>query len=110
MAGPAAITVRRQILDVEVHGTESHGLALQRRLRGVCADLLSPALESAFRPVDPGDAHLVVERLAIDVSGISLDRLDAELADAVRREVADYLRRNPAVPFGVAGAGAPKSG
>ena len=108
MAGTATITVRRQILDVEVHGTESEGLALQRRLPGVCADVLWPALESAFAPGDPGDAHLVVERLAIDVSGISLDRLDAELADAVQREVADYLRRNPAVPFDAAGA--PKSG
>ena len=74
MAGTATITVRRQILDVELHGTESEGLALQRRLPGVCADVLWPALESAFAPGDPGDAHLVVERLAIDVSGISLDR------------------------------------
>jgi hypothetical protein len=108
MAGTAAIMVRRQILDVELHGTESEGLALQRRLPGVCADVLWPALESAFAPADPGDAHLVVERLAIDVSGISLDHLDAELADAVQREVADYLRRNPAVPFGAAGT--PKRG
>jgi hypothetical protein len=108
MAGTATITVRRQILDVELHGTESEGLALQRRLPGVCADVLWPALESAFAPGDPGDAHLVVERLAIDVSGISLVHLDAELADAVQREVADYLRRNPAVPSGAAGA--PKGG
>lgn len=108
MAGTAAITVRRQIIDVEVHGTEAEGLALQRRLPRVCADVLWPALESAFAPSDPGDAHLVVERLAIDVSGISLDDLDAELAAAVQREVADYLRRHPAVPFGAAGA--PKTG
>lgn len=108
MTGTAAITVRRQILDVEVRGTEAEGLALQRRLPRVCADVLWPALESAFAPGDPGDAHLVIERLAIDVSGISLDHLDAELAAAVQREVADYLRRHPAVPFGAAGA--PKSG
>ena len=100
--------VRRQILDVELHGTESEGLALQRRLPGVCADVLWPALESAFAQRDPGDAHLVIERMAIDLSGIALDRLEAALADAVRREVADYLRRNPAVPFGAAGA--PKRG
>src|SRR4051794_18005193 len=100
MAGTATITVRRQILDVELHGTESEGLALQRRLPGVCADVLWPALEAAFAPGDPGDAHLVVERLAIDVSDVSLSDLDAELADAVQREVGDYLRRHPAVPFG----------
>src|SRR5687768_11377093 len=108
MASTAAITVRRQILDVELHGTESEGLALQRRLPRVCADVLWPALESAFAPGDPGDAHLVVERLAIDVSDIALDHLDAALADAVQREVADYLRRNPAEQFDAAGA--PKSG
>jgi hypothetical protein len=106
--GGTAITVRRQSLDVEVHGTESEGLALQRRLPDVCAEVLWPALESAFERVDPGDAHLVVERLTIDVSGISLDHFDAELADAVQREVADYLRRNPAVPFG--SAEAPQNG
>jgi Contractile injection system tape measure protein len=108
MVGTAAITVRRQVLDVELHGTESEGLALQRRLPGVCAHVLWPALESAFAPGDPGDAHLIVERLAIDVSGISLDHLDEQLADAVQREVADYLRLNPAVPFRVAELG--KSG
>jgi hypothetical protein len=103
MAGTAAITIRRQVLDVELHGTESEGLALRRRLPGVCADVLWPALESAFALADPGDDHLVVERLAIDVSGISRDDLDVELADAVQREVADYLRRNPSVPFDAAG-------
>ena len=106
MAETAAITVRRQILDVEVHGTESEGLALQRRLPAVCADVLWPALESAFAPGDPGDGHLAVERLAIDLSGVSLDDLDSELADAVQREVSDFLRRNPAVPAGAAGAAA----
>jgi hypothetical protein len=95
---PAMITVRRQVVDVAVEGTESDGMALHRRLPEVCSDVLAPALESAFAPVDPGDAHLVIERLAIDVSDISLDRLDAELADAVRREVAEYFRRHP-VPY-----------
>ena len=36
-----------------VHGTERTGLALQRRLPGVCADVLSPALESALGAVRP---------------------------------------------------------
>ena len=91
--------IRREIVDVEFDGTETDAVALQRRLPEVCSDVLAPALESAFAPVDPGDAHLVIERLAIDVSGVSVDRLDAELADAVRREVAEYFRRHP-VPIG----------
>src|SRR5687768_6900222 len=80
---PATVTIRREILDVEVHGTEADGVAVQRRLSDVCADVLEPALEAAFARVDPGDAHLMIERLAIDLADISLDRLDAELTDAV---------------------------
>lgn len=96
---PATITVRREVLDVELHGSEADGVALQRRLSDVCADVLAPALEAAFARVDPDDAHLTIERLALDLAEVSLDRLDAELTDAVYREVADYLRRNP-VPSG----------
>src|SRR4029453_13726652 len=100
---PVTVTIRREILDVEVHGPEADGVALQRRLSDVCADVLGPALEAAFAPVDPGDAHGVVERLAIHLSAIDLDRLDAELTDAVHREVADWFRRNPPVPAGAVG-------
>jgi hypothetical protein len=89
------VTIRREVLDVEVLGTESDGAALQRRLPGVCADVLARALEAAFARVDPGAGVLVIERLAIDLPVIALARLDAELADAVHREVAEYFRRNP---------------
>jgi hypothetical protein len=92
--------IRRQVLDVEVEGTQADGLALQRRLRAVCADVLSPALAAELARVDPGDAHLYVERLEISLSGIALDRLESELVDAVRKEVADYFRRHPPVPSG----------
>lgn len=95
----AVITIRRQVLDVEVKGAESNGLALQRRLPRLWADVGSPALESALAEVDPGDAHLCVERLAIDLADVPLDRLEDELADALRRKVLDFFRQNPAVPF-----------
>lgn len=97
MVQSASITIRSQILDVEVHGAESDGFALQRRLPGVCADVLAPVLESALAEVDPGDAHLYVERLAVDLQDVPLDRLETELADALRWEVVDYFRRNPPV-------------
>ena len=82
------VTIRREIVDVEVHGTESDGAALQRRLPGVCADVLAPALDAAFARVDPGDVVLVIERLAIDLPGIVLDRLDRQ----GRRRLADQYR------------------
>ncbi|HEX7135247.1 MAG TPA: contractile injection system tape measure protein, partial [Iamia sp.] len=105
MAGPAAITIRRQVLAVELHGSEAEGLALQRRLPGVCADVVTPALETALGEVDPGDAHLSVATMVIELPDIGLDRLEAELADAVRRAVADHFRRNPAVPADDGAAG-----
>jgi len=92
------VIIRREILDVEVHGTESDGVALQHRLPRVCADVLAPALEAAFARVDPGDATLVIERVVLDLQSLRLDRLDADLADAVQREVTDYFRRNPPDP------------
>lgn len=100
----STITIRRQVLDVEVAGTQADGLALQRRLPGWCADVLSPALETELARFDPGDAHLFVERLEVDVPQIGLDRLEAELADAVRAAVADFFRKNP--PGRPAGPGA----
>ena len=53
--GPAAVvTIRRQMLDVELHGTEADGLALQRRLPGMCADVLWPAIEAVLARDRPG--------------------------------------------------------
>lgn len=95
MTEPTAIAIRRQILDIDLYGTESAGLALQHRLPGVCAEVMLPALESALARFDPGDAHLRVEQLAIDVSNTSLERLEADLAEAVERQVVDYFLRNP---------------
>ncbi len=94
MAGSPTITIWRQVLDVELRGTESDGMALQRRLPDVCTDVLAPVLESALGGADPGDAHIYVERLAIELDEVSLEGLERHLADAVRRELTDWLRRN----------------
>jgi hypothetical protein len=100
------VTIRRQVLEVEMAGTQADGLALQRRLPAVCADLLSPALAAELARIDPGDAHLYVERLPVNVAGVALDRLEAELVAAVVREVAAFFRRHPpAAPGHDAGPG-----
>ena len=95
MVKSATITIRRQVLDVEVHGTQADGLALQRRLPAICADMLAPAVEAELARIDPGDAHLYVERLEINVAAIALDRLERDLAEVVRRALADFVRRHP---------------
>src|SRR5437762_8768587 len=92
MAEPTAIVIRRQVLDVEVDGTESDGMALQQRLPDVCNRVLAPALESVLSGIDRVDAHLSIERLAIDAGDVSLADFERELADAVRQAVESFFR------------------
>lgn len=82
------------MLDVEVHGAEAEGLALQRQLPAMCADAVSPALEAALAPLDAAGAHLVIDVLEVDVGEIPLDRLEAALAEQLRRELSEYVRRH----------------
>ena len=95
MSESAAITIRRQVLDVEVEGTEVDGLALQRRLPAWCADVLRPALHAELARVDPGDGCLYVEHLEVEVSISGLDRLEDRLVEAVCAGLADFFRRHP---------------
>ncbi len=69
--------IRQQYLHVEVNGTESDGLALQRRLPGLCHDWLLPALERVLDRCAPPAGHLYIERLEIDAGTLSLDRSGA---------------------------------
>lgn len=92
------IMVRRQVLDVEMHGAEAEGLALQRRLPAVCADAISPAIESALAPLDESGVHLVIDVLAVDVGEIPLDGLVPALVEQLRRELDAYVRAHRADP------------
>lgn len=109
MAGSADVTIRRQVLEVELHGSAAEGHALQRRLPRVCSEVVSPAIEAALGAVDPGDSFLFLDQLSIDLSLVSLDGFEAELAAAVRREIAEHFRRHPIRPAGAAEAG-PEAG
>ncbi|HSK35033.1 MAG TPA: contractile injection system tape measure protein [Propionicimonas sp.] len=109
MAGSADVTIRRQVLEVELHGSAAEGHALQRRLPQVCSEVVSPAIEAALGALDPGDSFLFLDQLSIDLSLGSLDGFEAELAAAVRREIAEHFRRHPLRPTGAAQA-APEAG
>lgn len=104
MVERAVITIRRQVLQVDLRGTEAEGHALHRRLSGVCTEVVSPAIESALAEVDPGDSHLFLDQLSIDLSLNSLDGFEAELAAAMRRGIAEHFRRHPLRPAGASGA------
>lgn len=90
---PTCHIIQRQYLHVEVGGTESEGLALQRPLSDLCLRGLLPAIERVLDRHTPlnGD-HLYVERLEIDVGILPLDRLEHDLAESVAQAVEKSLR------------------
>jgi hypothetical protein len=84
--------IRQQHLHVELNGSESDGMALQRRLPALCRDWLLPALERTLDRHAPAEGTLCIERLEIDAGTMSLDRLEHDLAEAVAQELAKVLR------------------
>ncbi|MEU4156363.1 contractile injection system tape measure protein [Actinoplanes sp. NPDC026670] len=94
--------IGRQIVEVTLHGTEADGLDLQRRLRRICADAVTPSLERTLALLGPPEGRLVIDRLEIDLGTLSWDGLARELPEAVAREVTTFLSRPaaPPEPFG----------
>jgi len=84
--------IRQEYLHVQVNGTESDALALQRTLPGLCQHWLAPAIERAFERGAPPVGHLCIERLEIDVGTVQLERLEVDLAESVARELEKALR------------------
>jgi hypothetical protein len=86
--------IRRQILEIVVSGSESDGLALQRRLPGLCEDRLLPSLDSALTRLVPRDEHWLIDRLDIDAGALRPEALERGLVDAVIQGVEGYLREH----------------
>jgi hypothetical protein len=99
------VVIRRQVLEVDLRGTEAEGQALQQRLPRVCADVLSPAIESALAALGTDGSPVHLDRLELDLTLTSLEGFETELADAVRRGIAGQLhRRTPSAAVGLAAA------
>lgn len=79
--------IRQQFLHVELTGTESEGLAMQRLLPGLYYEKLLPALETAFDHSFPDEMILKIDRLEIDAGTIAIDQFDQEFAAVVRKEL-----------------------
>jgi Contractile injection system tape measure protein len=88
--------IRRQFLEIELAGTESDGLALQRRLTDLCGDWLGPALESAFDRSVRGDEHWTIDRLEIDAGSCVLETFERDFVSAVAEAVARQLNERAA--------------
>lgn len=72
---------------------ESDGLALQRRLPGLCQNWLMPAIERVLERCAPPDGHhLTIERLEIDAGSLTLERLEHDLAESVAQAIEKSLR------------------
>src|SRR5215471_12109469 len=90
-------TIRRQVLEVELSGSESEGLAFQQRLPDLCRDVLGPALERVFDRLVPSTEHWVFDRLEIDAGNFRPQDLDGAFVDAVTRWLERHLRETPRV-------------
>ncbi|WLE97130.1 MAG: contractile injection system tape measure protein [Candidatus Electrothrix communis] len=101
-------TIRQQYLHVELNGSESDGLALQRRLPALCQDWLLPALERTLDRYAPEQGSLYIERLEIDAGAIPLERLEHDLAESVAQALEKALQEQ--IPADTAAVGKHGSG
>ncbi|MBN9400235.1 MAG: hypothetical protein J0I17_08675 ['Candidatus Kapabacteria' thiocyanatum] len=85
--------IQRQILQIDLHGTEADGIALQRRLSSRFQDDIVRTLQSVFDRHAPVGGHLTIDRLELDLGSVSMETVEAEIADALTKELDDALRR-----------------
>ena len=83
--------IRKLCLQVEVNGTETDGLSLQRRLPDLCRHWLTPAIGRTLDNFDPAEGDLFIERLEIDAGSLNLEDLEHGLAEAVSRTMEKLL-------------------
>lgn len=86
--------IRQQYLHVEMAGTEAEGLALQRRMTGLCEYWLTPAIEEVLDRHAPPHDHLCIERLEIDIGSLTTKRLEQDLRGAVAQALDKWFREH----------------
>ncbi|GJQ22223.1 MAG: hypothetical protein HBSAPP01_00130 [Candidatus Brocadia sapporoensis] len=84
--------IKKQYLHVELNGTESDGLALQRSLPDLVQHRLMPAIEQVLECFTPQKGHLLIERLEIDAGILTLEQLEHKLTESVAQELEKLLR------------------
>ncbi len=112
-AGPAAQhhVIQRQIVEVNLPGSEADGFALQHRVAGLCRDWLGPALEEALDRISPSDEYWAIDSLVIDAGSFSAETFERDfvgaVTEALRREIDDRaagrgggLQRSDAAIYG----------
>jgi hypothetical protein len=84
--------IRQEFLHVQVNGTESDALTLEKTLPGLCRNGLTPAIERAMEHGAPPTGHLCIDRLEIDAGTVDLDKLEHDLSEAVAQKLEKVLR------------------
>lgn len=102
MSVQPSITIRRQIVEVDVQGHALDALGLHHRIAALCRDMLPAALEAALGPIDAGDVHLSVERLELDVSVTSVESLETDFIHGVQQGVEELLQKQAVLAGGLA--------
>src|SRR4051812_24347222 len=85
MLPSAPHSIRRQVLEVEVEGSEADALALQRSLPSLSARVLTPAIAGVLDRCAPAGDWIRIGRLKIDAGSVSWDRLEQDLPAALRQ-------------------------
>ncbi|MDN3514415.1 MAG: contractile injection system tape measure protein [Candidatus Brocadia sp.] len=84
--------IQKQYLHVELNGTESDGMALQRSLPDMLQHRLLPAIEQVLECFTPQEGHLFIERLEIDAGTMTLEQLEHKLVESVAQALEKSLR------------------
>lgn len=83
-------TIQSQTFEVEVSGSESDAMALQRQLGALSAALM-PVIEQALDRYAPEHGILRIDRLEVDAGQVALARLEGELPALLRRGLEEAL-------------------
>jgi hypothetical protein len=89
--------IRQQFLHIDLEGTESAALELQRILPRLCNNTLKSAIARALERAAPPDGHLCIDKVELDLGVLQLERLEGDLAEAVKRALQNWLHENTAV-------------
>ncbi len=88
----ATIVIRRQLLEVELDGSEADAHVLHRHLSELCGRVLPSVIEHTLGPFDVDDRHRSIDRLEVDLTGMSLTHLDDDLPEALARGVRSAMQ------------------
>ena len=90
--------IGQQYLHIEFDGSETEGLALQRRLSALCYQRLLPAIELVLDRHSPREGTICIDRLELDAGALNVERLEQELAESVAQALDRSLREEFAKP------------